>query len=292
MIKVIHTNPIPLYYIMEAAVNPGDIKTVILRENDAPTADGGKIKTVTAKSVLQSFEVINWNGRLYPTNVVMPSLDNNQKIQNDIKRKQWGGEFGHPDSDKMVRMAQVLPEFTSHYIDRYWRERNLLMGEVTTAPYGRGLWMYNIIMSGRPWGFSLRAFGGVDSNNVAILPMTIITYDEVNRPSHKESYATKEDIAKVAAYSDTILKEAAGTTIIESSTVTQQLTSFILDKSDNIAMARELFGLTEVSKANIANGGIILEGSYMGNTIQVSVPIENYIRNNYLDILSINKYQQ
>lgn len=285
MIKTSRTKTFPIYFILEAAVNPDDIKTTIIRENTVIGSNGEKIKTVTADSVLQSFETLNWNGRTYPADIVMDGLDRNQKIQNDIKNKQFAGEYGHPDSKDMSRQSQILPEKTSHYIDKYWRAGHLLRAYVTTAPYGYGHWMYNTLMAGRPWGFSLRAFGGVDSNNVAVRPLTIITYDQVNRPSHKEAYATQQDVVGQNEYTDDILRECSEIIPIESKNIIKQITKFVLEHSDNIKIAKELFGLQESNGRFDSGQNVILEGTYMGNSIKVYVPVESYVREHYRKLL-------
>jgi hypothetical protein len=274
----------PIYYIVEAAVNPGDIKTNILRENTVNGTDG-KVKTVTAESVLQSFDRINWNGRNYPGKVVMRGIAENPKIQNDMKVKQWAGEWCHPDSKDVTRQSQVLDPFVSHYIDKTWQEGNLLKASVTTAPFGYGFDMYNKLMAGRPWGFSLRAFGATDSNSVAVWPLTIITYDQVNRPSHVESYATPSDVTGTNVYTDSFLQECSLTYLMESSTITQQITNFVLEASDNIKIAKELFGLEESAGTFNDKGQIILEGSHLGSSIKVFVPVESYVKDNYKNIL-------
>lgn len=282
----------PIFYIVEAAVNPDDIKTNIIRENTVETATGEKVKTVTADSTLQSFDVINWNERRYPANVVMRALDNNPKIQNDIKNRQFAGEYCHPDSKEVSRQSQILGPYTSHYIDNYRQERNLLKGHVTSAPFGYGIWMYNTLMAGRPWGFSLRAFGGVDSNKVALHPLTIITYDQVNRPSHKEAYANNGDIVTANSYTDSFLQECSSMQLIESATVQQEITNFVLSSSDNIKIAKELFGLEESAGVFHGKNQVLLEGSYMGTSIKVYVPVESYIRDNYRNMLSdLTKYK-
>jgi len=286
MIKTSSKNSFPIYYIVEAAVNPDDIQTTILRENTVIGATGEKIKTVTVDSTLQSFDVINWNQRRYPTQVVMRGLDENPKIQNHLRRKQFAGEYGHPDSKEMSRQSQVLPEKTSHYIDNYRKVGNLLKGHVTSAPYGYGIWMYNTAMADRPWAFSLRAFGGVDSNNVAIHPLTIITYDQVNGPSHKEAYSDKGDIVSVKSYTDAMLKESSSMTLLESSSIVSNITNFVMERSDNIKIAKDLFGLQESSGVYDNKNTVVLEGTYLGQNITVHVPLESYIRDYYRDIMT------
>jgi hypothetical protein len=274
----------PIYYIVEAAVNPGDIKTNIICENTVETAKDGKVKTVTAESVLQSFERINWNGRNYPGKVVMKGLGENPKIQNDLRMKQWPGEWCHPDSKEVIRQSQVLDPYVSHYIDKYWQEGQLLKAHVTTAPFGYGFDMYNKLMAGRPWGFSLRAFGATDSNNTAVSPLTVITYDQVNRPSHKEAYATAGDVVSKNEYTDSFLQECSLSYLVESN-ITQEITNFILERSDNIKVAKELFGLEESQGTFNDKGQVILEGSYLGTSVKVFVPVESYVKNNYRTLL-------
>lgn len=275
----------PIYYIVEAAINPNDIKTEIIRENVVDTAEGKKVKTVTAESVLQSFERINWNGRSYPGSVVMRGLNEDPKIQNDIRMRQWAGEWCHPDSTSPVRQSQVLDPFVSHYIDKYWQDGNLLKAHVTTAPFGYGLDMYNKLMAGRPWGFSLRAFGATDSNNVAIWPLRIITYDQVNRPSHKEAYSTRQDVISKNEYTDDFLQECSVMYPVDQSTLQKEITNFVLEKSDNVKIAKELFGLQESQGEFNDKGQVMLEGSYLGTTIRVYLPVESYIRENYMNML-------
>jgi len=286
MIKTTSTESFPILYILEAAVNPDDIKSTILRENTVETATGEKVKTITTDSTLQSFEILNWNGRIYPGNVVMAGMDSNAKIQNDIRMRQFAGEYGHPDSKEMIRQSIIDPAKTSHYIDNYRKEGNLLRAYVTSAPFGYGFYMYNTAIAGRPWAFSLRAFGGVNSKNVALHPLTIITYDEVNRPSHKEAYGTLDGVVKNDVYTDSFLRECSQTSIFESDTIVNEITNFILDKSDNIKIAKELFGLQE-SVGEFVNDRVLLEGSYMGTSIKVYTPVESYIRQNYAKLIRI-----
>ena len=284
MLKLVTKESFPIYYIVEAAVNPEDISTKIIRENTIESPTGQKVKTVTGEPVLQSFELLNWNGRTYPGKVVMLGLDGNPKIQNDIRKKQFAGEYGHPDSKDMVRQAIIDPAKTSHYIDKYWKDGNLLKGLVTTAPYGYGFYMYNTAMAGRPWAFSLRAFGALDSNNVALHPLTIVTFDEVNRPSHKEAYGMPEDIVKASEYTDKFLRESSQIVLMESNNIVKDITKFVLDKSDNIKIAKELFGLEE-SAGEFVDNKVLLEGSYLGTSIKVYVPVESYVRQNYSKLI-------
>jgi Prohead core protein protease. len=281
MITTTTKKEFPIFYIVEAAVNPSDIRTNIIRENVIETATGSKVKTVTAESVLQSFERLNWNGRTYPAKVVMRGLNENPKIQNDISKKQWAGEWCHPDSKDPVRQSQILDPYVSHFIDKYWQDGHLLKAHVTTAPYGYGFDMYNKLMAGRPWGFSLRAFGATDSNNVALHPLTVITYDQVNRPSHKEAYGTRDDVTSKNEYTDDFLQECSISYPVDTTKLEHQITNFILEKSDNVKIAKELFGLEESCGTFNEKGQVILEGSYLGTSITVFVPIESYIRENY-----------
>jgi len=289
MFTTITKKEFPIYYIVEAAISPDLIKTTILQENTVsgitPEGVQGKVKTVTAESILQSFERINWNGRNYPAKVVMNGIYNNPKVQNDMRMKQWAGEWCHPDSKDVVRQSQVLDPYVSHYIDKVWQDGQLLKGHITTAPFDYGFSMYNKLMAGRPWGFSLRAFGATDSNNTAVDPLSIITYDQVNRPSHKEAYATANNVVAKNEYTDSMLQECSLAYLVETNTIQQEITNFVLEKSDNVKIAQELFGLQESAGVFNDKGQVMLEGSYLGTSVKVYLPVESYIKNNYANIL-------
>lgn len=179
------TNPKPedntLYIMCECAINPDDVATTILSESTISDAAGNKQKTVTTDSTLQSFEVPNWNTRIYGGELVMSSIDNDGMIQNDIKHGQWIGEYGHPLNMDAKRAMIIFPQTSSHRILNYRREGNLLKGHVQTLADGMGSVMYNRTMQGVPQAFSLRSLGSVDLATRRVkAPLKVITYDSVS----------------------------------------------------------------------------------------------------------------
>lgn len=181
------------YMLNETAVDP-DLaikKREILREN-VVNAAGKQLMTITFKQVLQSFGVRNWNGRTYSDSIVMRGIDSNPLIQTDIKNKTWGGEYGHPliskGMNEIARQMTIFPPNVCWTIDKYWKESNLLMGECTTVVGGYGEMMRDRILTGLPAMASSRALGGVDKNGGVLPGYTLITFDGVFRPSHKEAY--------------------------------------------------------------------------------------------------------
>lgn len=162
----------------------------ILSENFADTP-GGKIMTLTFTQVLKSFGVRNWNGRIYKADDEIKALDNNPLIQTDIKNSGWCGEWGHPIIEKgmneLARQMTIFPPNTCWKIKKYWMEGNLLMGEVETLPGEYGDTLRDRMLTGTPAMASSRAIGGVDKNGNVLPGYTMITYDAVYRPSHKEA---------------------------------------------------------------------------------------------------------
>lgn len=187
---------IDYYLLSETVVDPElAMKTrEVLHENVIPTAGGGKLFTITYKQCLQSCGVShrNWNGRIYTKDVVSKSLDTNPLIQNDIKMHTWTAEYGHPIIEKgmneLARQMTIFPPNACNTIDKYWWEGDMLMGECTTLSGGYGDLVRDRILTNYPAMASSRAVGGVDKTGTVLPGYTIVTYDTVIRPSHKEAY--------------------------------------------------------------------------------------------------------
>lgn len=171
-----------LYVMCECGVNPEDISTEILNESAVVDSAGQKRKTVTIDATLQSFDVQNWNQRIYGGELVMNSIDNDGMIQNDIKHGQWIGEYGHPLDPSPKRAMVIYPPTSSHRILNYRRSGNLLKGHVQTLADGMGNMMYERIMQDVPASFSLRSLGSVDLVTRQVkAPLKVITYDSVSK---------------------------------------------------------------------------------------------------------------
>lgn len=190
--------PFAYYFLNETLVTPEECEKhfEILSENTvAPSLGTNGLTTLTYKQVLQSFNRRNWNGRVYQKANTLKSLDNNPIIQYDIKMGTWTAEYGHPSIEKgeneLKRQMMIDPTKACNTINRYWEEGDLLMGECTTLAGGWGDVLMRRCLTGFPPMASSRAIGGVDSKGNVLPGYTIVTFDTVIRPSHKEAYAVK-----------------------------------------------------------------------------------------------------
>jgi hypothetical protein len=184
----------PTYYLLNETCVDEDINrkhNEILHENVYEAA-GRKLYTLTFKQVLQSFGVRNWNGRVYTRDTVMNALQNNPLVQNDLKMGTWSSEFGHPllesASNPLARQMTIFPPNVCAVTTKYWEEGNLLMGECTTVAGGYGDILRDRILTGHPAMASSRAIGGCDKSGKVLPGYSIICFDFVERPSHKEAY--------------------------------------------------------------------------------------------------------
>ncbi len=272
-----------LYIMCECLTAPEDIRTEILNESTVESASGRKIKTVTIDTCLQSFEVENWNGRIYGKNLVLDALNNDGMIQNDIKKGQWIGEYGHPLDTDPKRQVVFNPTTASHRILNYRTEGNLLLGHVQTLAGGAGDMLCDRILQGVPAAFSLRSLGSVDLATRRVkAPLKIITYDSVFRPSHIEAYQT-EILSECASYVN--LNESADLFAPINESI-EQIKSYISEKSDNVARAAEFFGLDKLAMVLQENGTVTL---IIDECTSCNVPIESVIGLQYADVLGSKK---
>lgn len=243
-------SPISYYILHETMVDP-DVamkNREVLREDTVALPGGGNLFTVTYKQVLQSFFVRNWNGRKYDKSVTMKALDTNPLIQNDIKMKTWTAEYGHPIIEKgmneLARQMTVFPPNACNTINKYWDEGNLLMGECTTLAGGYGEILRDRILTNYPAMASSRAIGGVDNKGNVLPGYTIVTFDTVIRPSHKEAYEVPNSqvINNFAAKGNTMSESAVSVDITKDPSFTNFLMSESASRSQ-IEMLCETFKL-------------------------------------------------
>lgn len=284
-----------VYLICECGALPDDISATIIQENyvESPT---GKIPVITIETVLQSFNVENWNKRIYDDYVVMDALDKDPMIQHDLKHKQWCGEFGHPLDLDPRRQLIIDPATASHRILKYWKEGSLLKAHVRTLPYQWGIAMALSSLDGMPSAFSMRGMGSVDlKTRRAKAPLKIRTYDQVNRPSHKEAYEDK--ILSESAGGIYIPKKSSvdiGEIIRESAMfipadknkliLLEQSKDFILSKSENTKIIQDLFKIDSFENAVLSESGLYMDIK-INNGTTARMPVEKAIALQYSDIL-------
>lgn len=279
-----------VYIMNECVTTPDDISLDIINEStEISPIDNKPVKSVTANTTLQSFDVKNWNERIYGGDLVMDSIDNDGMIQNDIKMKQWIGEWGHPLDTTPRRQMILYPPTSSHRILKYWREGNLLKGTVQTLPYGYGLAMAQNALNGVPWAFSLRSLGSVDLETRRVkAPLKVITYDSVYRPSHIEAYGN-EILNESAGYEQTIdnlyktMSECSMFEKCPDSFVLSEVTEYIKERSENLQIIADMFKLDSV-ECTLNESGTRM--NVVSKDTTFDIPVEAAINMQYANILN------
>lgn len=199
-------------------------------------------------TTLQSLDCKNRNGRQYNGDALVKGLSD-PNIAELIANKKWKGERDHPVTKDIQRIASVLSKYQSHYITKWWREGNLIKGNIETIDDGRyGTALARSILQGENPSFSLRALAMLEKKgNTTYVnsPPRVITYDEVNLPSHKEAYADPvkkkvlSDGQNEIAYEVTNMKLTGAAIAIEASDIKDML----VKKSDNLKIVCESFDI-------------------------------------------------
>lgn len=279
-----------MYILSECAVNPADINIDVLSESSVEI-NGVAKKCITIDTVLQSFDVMNWNRRIYPKSVVMSAIDNDGMIQNDIKRGQWIGEYGHPIDLSPHRQMIIYPPTSSHRILNYRCEGNLLKAHVQTLANDMGTQLMNCILQGVPAAFSLRSLGSVDMATRRVkAPLKVICYDAVYRPSHIEAYQT-EILSEAATSIYSPNKNSSFFDVMTESAVCEpihenidQILSYAKERSRNVQLIADMFKLDKI-ECSLNETGTRMNIKLDEET-KVNIPIESAIHMQYSDILS------
>lgn len=275
-----------LYIMSECAMNPDEVKMDILNESSVDI-NGVKKKFVTIDTTLQSFETMNWNQRIYGGDVVMTAIDSDGMIQNDIRRGQWIGEYGHPLDLTPRRQMIIYPPTSSHRILNYRREGNLLKGHVQTLANDMGTQMMETILQKVPASFSLRSLGSVDMATRRVkAPLKVITYDSVFRPSHIEAYQDEilSESAIFIPQADTlegIMTESAICIPVNESI--DDLIGYAKERSTNVQIVADMFKLDSID-CSLCENATRMNIKIDDNT-RVNIPIESAIQLQYSDIL-------
>lgn len=288
---IIDKSPITYSIIHETCVDPNLAmeKREILHENVIDSPNGSKLFTLTYKQVLQSFGVRNWNGRIYEEQNTMKALDSNPLIQTDIQGHSWGAEYGHPQITKgmneLSRQMTIFPPNMCNTINKYWLEGNLLMGECTTVAGGYGEMLRDRILTGFPAMASSRAIGGTDKNGRVLPGYTIVTYDTVVRPSHKEAYQVpgSQVINNFPAAPGNTMSESAVAIDI---TKNKSFAQFLIDES---ASREKLDILCEALDLDLSSlridGDVAKMEQITENTVEtIIIPIKSLINAEYYNL--------
>ena len=179
------------------------IKGSIVTESVSVVSTKSDTLQIKFVAILQSFDVLNRNGRIYPRHKMQEAVN---QLMHFVENRELLGELGHPEYVvSPERLFVIHPQHVSHRIEKIWIEGNLLFGEVvTTGPKGQDL--ARLILDGNNIGFSGRIYvskwdrdpetGAIRVSDDAVV--RIITYDAVIIPSHKEAYTKFETVTKVS----------------------------------------------------------------------------------------------
>lgn len=292
--------PFAYYFLNETLVDPDDLKRGFepISENTVEV-NGEKLTTLTYNQVLQSFGVRNWNGRVYKKENTMKSLNSNPLIQYDLKMGTWTAEYGHPSienvKNELARQMTIDPIKACNTIDKYWEDGNILMGQCTTLAGGWGDVVMKRCLTGYPPMASSRAIGGVDSNGNVLPGYTIVTFDTVIRPSHKEAYAVKGS-EHTNNFGITNTLTPVGNSMTESVTQfdftdkdSESFKNFLLAESsskESIHILCETLGL-DYNTMQITDHYVEMQKIDEGYNCTIKIPLRNLINAEYFNLFQV-----
>lgn len=236
----------PFGYIILEGEN--DIKEV----RNLEVIDKPHLFYVRFDTVLQSLDCKNRNGRQYNGDAMVKALSNN-KIAELIANNKWKGERDHPITKDIQRIATISSKCESHRIVKWWRDGNLIKGTIETLDDGDGCYGTQLtknILQGENPSFSLRALAMLDRQGTVVMvnkPPRVITYDEVNLPSHEEAYALPKKTKVISDGSSEITYESCGYQNGALAIQPNDIKDMITHKSDNLKIVCESFDIDPAS---------------------------------------------
>jgi hypothetical protein len=142
--------------------------------------------------IMQTAEVRNGNGRIYPKRTLEREMENYQKL---IKENRACGQIDHPESE-IVELANA-----SHMVIRTWWENNEVWGSIKvlkSTPSGQIL--EGLIKDGVQLGISSRALGSVKETSQGTMvedDLTLIAFDIVSEPSTPNAYMHLREMKEI-----------------------------------------------------------------------------------------------
>lgn len=223
---------------------------------DMNVIDQNGILVVEYDQCLQSFDVLNRNGRYYDKNNVWDCIANSEKIQSQLAHNGWFSELDHP----LAKYAgqKLSPERIQNaeyresccVITNPRIEGNLLVARMKTLPIKYGIDLAKLIIgiNYKPMA-SCRAIANMTSKNGKpyVVCKKIITYDTVNYASHREAdmlSPAKTVIKKVQAVTESCVdtvKEAATSCVIP----LKEILEVVANRDVTTQMVMESFDLND-----------------------------------------------
>lgn len=141
-------------------------------------------KQLYIEGIFAQADVVNGNGRIYPSKVMMPEVE--RYIKECVKTGQAVGEIEHPD-----RPQPDLKE-ASHLITELRIEGSNVIGKARLLPTKQGVHAAKLMEGGVRLGVSTRALGSVETNDDGIDEVQddfrLFTVDIVGTPSAPDAF--------------------------------------------------------------------------------------------------------
>lgn len=221
------------------------------------------------EAILQDFGVKNRNGRIYEKEVLQEAWKS-PKVVEKLARGGLLQESNHPNSKDINRLSDIDKERVCTVIKEYRFENNLLYGIIETVNCPLGNTIKNLITENNfRISYSLRAFGRLSTKpgrqNIVESPLNLITYDEVDTPSHKASIMTK------------LIEGEQIIPITE-----QEATDFLLENSDVMNYLQTYLKDRQKKETNIdINGNVTI----FTEQEKLFVNVEKHVRDKYFKML-------
>jgi hypothetical protein len=277
-------DPVEAYVLMESEgpwAKP-EIKSVVDRTNSF---------YVTFRTVLQTFNTWNRNGRNYLSEAMIPALNAPHLVELRAK-KSWVGENGHPKSTVPVEVLAIDPKNICHKIDNIDVKGNTLYGQITTLDddmWGRQMTKH--ILQGMEVAFSLRALASItkiDGRRGMVKSQPhIVTYDRVILPSHREAYQdTSTPIAFKSAPCRNTVQEAWEYKVNEDDAqriIRESAGRFVADESERFKDIVKIFDVMYESVGFSADGkSVFIKDTNSNRTFNIK--LESYVDQQISDI--------
>lgn len=136
--------------------------------------------------LLQKANVKNYNGRIYPREVLMREV---QKYSQLVKERRALGELDHPDSP-VVELKNV-----SHLITNIYSDGDDVRGDIEILNTPQGKTLREIILHKVKIGVSSRGLGSLreeSNSNIVQDDFELIAFDAVSSPSTPGAYLVTE----------------------------------------------------------------------------------------------------
>ena len=134
--------------------------------------------------IIQTADLKNGNGRIYPRRTLMREVESYQKIINENRAL---GELDHPD-DSVVNLRNV-----SHMVTKCWWDGDKVMGKIQALDTPAGNILKSLANSGVSLGISSRGMGSVQEGKDGTIvedDFQLICFDIVSEPSTTNAYLT------------------------------------------------------------------------------------------------------